>query len=167
MAACSTALLAGSLGVIPAHAAITHPDGPLITTRFDAAYEDQGGDFGSKGVGGDTAYFIGTGQTGYNILLDYQAVDGSLYWVHPNGEDSLCYTASTTQEGVIKVEGCVSPLVTQQLWSNPNNGTYYKLDNSYWALLLTDPVNGGGVYAAGLGSNATYGVNGSTMYQAP
>ena len=163
MAAASTALLAGgvALAATPAHASA---DKPLITERYDEAYEGENGYLASGNASGDTVYYSESGS--YNLNVDYQLESGSYgYWIHPAGHDSLCDTASTTQKGVIKVEACVTPTVYQQIWQNTASGGYYQNFSVYWGEYLNDPNNGTGTYAAGLSGPDGYGINGETDFQ--
>jgi hypothetical protein len=114
----------------------------------------------------DTVYF-GDGGGCYNIWWDFQAEgsaggDGTYYYLHPHGYDSLCMTASTTDWGLIKIEACDG--VSQQYWWDPNDGQGdYEIYNAYWGAFLADPVGG----EAGLSSYCDYETYDCTFLQTP
>jgi hypothetical protein len=152
-------ILTAGLGVataIPASA---------ITTRIDISYEGDGSFLAVCGrvASGDNVGFVANADCmSTDNEWDYQLEGGSgtakYYYVHPNGYDSLCMTASTTQFGVIKIENCVS--ADQQYWFNPNNSqSYYHLYSDYWGAYLYDP----GDYNIGLSFSCSYGDNSCTF----
>lgn len=138
-----------------------------LTTRQDISFEGGGGYLESLSTVGNQVEFGGTGH-GFNAVWDYQAEgsaggDGTYYYLHPHGYDSLCMTASTTQLGVIKIETCVA--ASQQYWWNPHNSSgYYQLFSAYYGWFLDDPSGTTRSYAT-LTRSCVYGYNGCTFDQ--
>jgi hypothetical protein len=132
-----------------------------LTTRQDISFEGGGFYLGAlPEVGAQVAWWDSSAS------WDYQAEgsaggDGTFYYLHPHGYDSLCMTASTTQFGVIKIETCVA--AQQQYWWNPHNSSgYYQLYNAFWGAFLNDPSETEADFA-NLTFSCYYGYNGCTF----
>jgi hypothetical protein len=153
-----------SAGVHPEGATVSRPDRPLITQRADISFKGSGNYLASCGVSGDNVYFIASPGGCFYILWNYQA-EGSWYYLHPSDNNGLCLTASTTQYGVLKIEGCVG--ASNQFWKNPNSGGYYQDYSDYYGnTYILDPASGGGhTDPASLGNPYGFGNNGETFQQ--
>jgi hypothetical protein len=137
------------------------------TQRADISFEGQGDYLGSGGaVGGTVVFTPSTNQ--YYILWNYQiegsAEGESYYYLHPQNNNNLCMTASTTQYGVIKIENCVG--ASNQHWWNPNSGGYYQIQSVYEGGASVTDTRKGQTSNATLGTSG-WGVNGNTFDQIP
>jgi hypothetical protein len=151
-------VLAAGLGVA------TSGPASALTTRQDISYEGGGFYLESLPKVGAQVAFSDANDTSW----DYQAEgsaggDGTFYYLHPHGYESLCMTASTAPGtfGIIKIETCVA--AQQQYWWNPHNSSgYYQLFNAFWSAFLDDP-NGTSPVFATLTRSCNFGNNGCTF----
>ncbi len=159
----------GVLALVAGLGVATSVPASALTLRQDVSFEGGGGYLESTSTVGDQVQFGGSGH-GYNLSWDYQAEgsaggDGTYYYLHPHGYDSLCMTASTTTFGVIKIENCVG--MPQQYWWNPHNSSgYYQLYNAYYRSAFVNDRSGTTRVYANMVTTCVFDDNGCTFYQA-
>ncbi len=137
-----------------------------LTTVSDWAYEANGEPLSwCSDSAGTTINFGLSCNVAWQAQYELSDTNGfKYYYWHPYGDTSLCLTASTTQKGVLKLEGCDND-VSQQLWYNPNSSGNYHLESFYYNDECLYEAGGKLGTGTNFTTDCTYGDNGQTFQQ--